>query len=365
MRLVSFIVTILLFCGVAMAQPSAQSNLPTPTLEDFLSDADMWSPELSPSGRFVSAGRRDHKSQKSFLIVADLGGEELKIKATDMGDSFVNWVEWISDDKLLISLTGYINLKTGKPVSRQGLENLKKRDVVYPYTRIVSADREFKRVVTMFGESSAMMRNWSLGSVVSFLSNDPDHILMSARSGGDLDLFKVNVHDGTYERIAFGMDNTYAWMVDRDGEPAFRYNTNTRGSVIYIYARENKTNGEIKWRKFKTIRGNRGRGTDEGKEFDPLYPALVHTPLLISCDEHLATPAPTTKVTHPPPRNEQPPRNALPYSRRSVRAQLVVSLASSQSRRRAAIHPHLPLSGTHALHQVHRHCQKVHGHGLQ
>ena len=89
---------------------------------------------------------------------------------------------------------------------------------------------------------------------MSFLRDDPDHIIMSAFLYGDLDLFKVSVRTGESERIAEGNGRTFAWYVDKDGQPAFRFNRNMRGTVIYVYAREERSNGKIKWRKIRTIR---------------------------------------------------------------------------------------------------------------
>ncbi|MEM9056615.1 MAG: alpha/beta fold hydrolase, partial [Pseudomonadota bacterium] len=77
--------------------------------------------------------------------------------------------------------------------------------------------------------------------------------------------------------IAEGTDFTYAWFVDRDGEPAFRFNTNRRGSLMYIYAREERGNGKVKWRKIQTIRLNRVQEELATAQFDPLFPGPTVT----------------------------------------------------------------------------------------
>ena len=162
-----------------------------------------------------------------------------------MGDFYIRWVDWISDDRLLVALTGYVDIRSGRNMSRQELRdwNEDSRTIPRSFSRLASIERETGKTVAMFQEEKSVHRNFSLTSVTDMLPDDPDHILMPARLDGDLDLFKVNVTDGTVERIATGTRNTYAWYTDRNGEPAFRLNKNARGTVIYIYAREDRKNG--------------------------------------------------------------------------------------------------------------------------
>lgn len=248
---------------------------PVPELDDFLGRLDFWSPELSPSGRYVSGVRGE--GDDSYLVIVDLDDPESAPSFRAMGDVFLNWVEWVTDERLLLSVTGYVNLRTGDWIDRDGFEDLGRRDVPARITRILAFDREGGNPAVMFGDDRTMNRNFGLSSVVSFLPQDPDHILMSARRQGDLDLYRLNVHDGSFERIAEGTDYTYAWFVDREGEPAFRFNINRRGTVVYIFAREDRANGRIKWRKIKTIRLKRNKNAESATEFDPLYPGPTET----------------------------------------------------------------------------------------
>ncbi len=50
----------LAFCGIAQAEDGAEppAARAIPTLDDFLSDPDYWSPEMSPTGRFLAGVRR-------------------------------------------------------------------------------------------------------------------------------------------------------------------------------------------------------------------------------------------------------------------------------------------------------------------
>ena len=245
-----------------------------PTLEDFLGRADFYSPELSPSGKYLS-GVRNIDGQ-SALITVPLQGDGAP-SMSRMDNIVLNWVEWVSDERLLASITIYIDLRNGDLIKFEDFDNLSRRAYPVPLTRVASMRRDGSDLVFMFGDSRRMNRNFHLGRVVSFLPEQPDHILMTARRGGDLDLFKVNINDGTHERIGVGTPNTYAWYVDRKGEPAFRFNTNRRGTIIYIYAREDREDGKIKWRKTRTIRLKRDEGDNAATEFRLLFPGPTDT----------------------------------------------------------------------------------------
>ena len=248
---------------------SAEPKVP-PQLDDFLGDYDFWNAELSPNGRYL-AGLRRHDG-KDYIITVDLDADEMEIVPTLLGDYFVNWLEWVTDDRLVASISGYQDWDTGRLITRAELKTDMTGLLPARFTRLVSIERQTKKSVAMFADDRAMMRNFSLGRVTDFLPGDPDHILMPARMRGDLDLFKVNLVDGSFERIATGTQYTYRWYTDRNGEPAFRLNTNSRGTVIYIYAREDRDNGKIKWRKTKTIRLNRNEQSKASAEFEILYP---------------------------------------------------------------------------------------------
>lgn len=251
-KLSKFLIVLLVVCSSTAGANPAAGNGELPVLEDFLGKPDFWSPELSPSGQFLAGIRRIEEA--NYLITVDLHEEEAKPHAISLGIAELNWVEWITDERLLISVSAFAGI------------------LPFGFTRVMAMDRDGGNPVNMFADDPIIARNWHLGSVVSLLEEDDDHILMAARQRGDLDLFKVNVHDGSFEQIASGTDFTYSWYVDRQGEPAFRFNTNRSGTTIYIHAREERKSGKIKWRKIRTIRLNRNRNDESSAEFAPLFP---------------------------------------------------------------------------------------------
>ena len=269
-------------CGLARAQEAGEPLPEVPTLEEFLSGPDFWSPELSPSGRFLAGVRRE--GDQDFILTLDFGSGSYDPKYQGVGEAWINWIDWVTDDRMLVSLRAYIDLRNGRTMTRKQVREWtpKKRSIPQKYTRLVSIDRMTGEAVSMFGDSRSMNRNVSLGRITDFLPDDPDHILMPAYMGGDLDLFRVDVTDGSYERIAIGIPSTYAWFTDREGEPAFRLNVNSRGTVVTIYAREDKKNGKIRWRKARTIRLTENETSDAAPEFQILYPGPSPTTYYVS-----------------------------------------------------------------------------------
>lgn len=270
----------LLACGpVAHAQDSA----PIPTLEDFLGPLDVWSPELSPNGDYLAAMRRANGTE--YVVLSNLASPGDGIKPISIGDYYVDWLEWANADTLLVATRGYVDLNTGRPLSRKDIEEetpFFKRSLPYSFGRLISIHRDTQKMAVMFGDDWRLNRNFYLGDVTDFLPGDPDHILMPARLDGDLDLFKVNIRDGSFERIATGSSGTTSWFTDRNGVPAFRLDTNRRGTVATIYARQDQSNGKVKWRKTRTIRLDQEERGEAAKEFDLLYPGPTASTYYVS-----------------------------------------------------------------------------------
>ena len=262
----------------ASAQTEDKKPLPFPIIDDFLGYADFWGAELSPQGRYV-AGMR-HTEYGPVTLTVDLEATENKSDYIDLRPFVPIWLNWATEDRLVMKVRGYIDygVSAKKFLSMKDIKDKNYKNFPYPIDRLVAVDRNGKNTMVLLSDRRDFQRSFSNANVVSFLRNDPDHIMMAAHLRGDLDLFKVNVKTGDYERVAEGTQYTYNWYVDRSGEPAFRFNTNSRGTVIYIYAREEKKNGKLKWKKVRTIRVNRDDGNREtATEFDPLFPGPTET----------------------------------------------------------------------------------------
>jgi dipeptidyl aminopeptidase/acylaminoacyl peptidase len=258
--------------GQLFTHASAQeiAEYPAPTIEDILSDVDFWSPELSPSGTYLAGVRRIE--DQDFLITTHLREPELEPKMINLANAYLNWVEWVSDDRLLISVTNYA-YKSGREYKFMGRDDWEKygdRPIV-AFERIISSDRNGENGVSLFG-SRPLTIYFAIDRVISFLPDDDEHILATAWSMGALNIYKVNVITGVSKLVENGAERTVAWYVDKEGIPAFRFDSNRRGTVIDIYAREERDNGKIKWRKIREFRIKRNRKDASATDFTPLYP---------------------------------------------------------------------------------------------
>lgn len=263
-------------CGFSQAQALITNELRNGlTLDDFLADPALSQPELSPNGRWLSFLQMS--KGKALLAIVDLDQEELSVRHVAVGDElFVNWVEWANDDWLIVSATVFGNMR-GEVFTRDNLEDAdfdRVRSAPIPMTRLIMVHREGDgHHVAFKGDKSIERRNLNLGRVVSFLPKDPDHFLIAARLRGDLDLFKIQVSTGEHERVAIGKDYTIGWYVDANGDPAFRVDQNRTGTRLYYYGAEAIENGEIKWRRLKSVRvSDVDHAVKQTTEFRPIAP---------------------------------------------------------------------------------------------
>lgn len=233
----------------------AQTAPSAPVLEDFLGPVDIWSPELSPKGDFLASLRRSDGAD--FIVLTNLDAVQASPAPINADDFYVDWLKWANDNTLLVATTGWYDLETGRLLTRKDIEEKTpffKGAVPLPSRRLVSINRDTRAIAVMFDDNGQTNRNFNLGTVTDFLPDDPDHILMPAKVRGSLDLFKVNVRDGSVVPIADGSLSTSAWFADRNGKPAFRLDMNRRGTEATIYVCEDGKDGKLIWRKSRTIR---------------------------------------------------------------------------------------------------------------
>ncbi len=273
-------------CLIAPAH--AQQQQSPPTLHDFLGASNYWNFELSPSGRYLAGIHRIEFTD--FIIVADLDDPSAPLKTINVDDVFVEWLEWATDDKLLAAIEGHFDYTKKRMISREDRLKIQQGEEarkigVYSkssFQSLISIDRETEAVTPLTTPSKYGFLNMLLPEVTDFLPDDPDHIIMPSRQKLDLDLYRVNIVDGSHERIAKANNNTYDWRTDLNGVPAFRFDRNNRGTSVYIYARESRKNGKIKWKKIHTVRMKRNKKIQEHTEFEILYPGPTETTYYVS-----------------------------------------------------------------------------------
>lgn len=206
----------------------------TPTLSDLLADQVFWGPDLSPSGTYLAIIRGLDENKDGVLII-DLENASLAPAVIPVTEGTIAWVEWVTDERVMFSVT--LSSPLGLPISR-----------------LVSANRDGSNPVILFEGQRSMLRNYNLAHVTDFLPEDPEHVLVPAWKNRKYSLFKVNVLTGEASKIASGSANTYAWLTDQNGEPAFRLNINRRRTRVTVFARHTRDNGTYRWHRIASVR---------------------------------------------------------------------------------------------------------------
>jgi len=191
-------VIFLIFCFYPMALVAAE-NETSISAEAFGQLPSFDQIELSPDGKRV-ASIQNFRGQL-VLVTQSFGVSDSKELFISHFDKFdINWFRWINNSRLVISL--------GVDRSEMG-------------TRV-----RLTRVLAMNWDKSdpkQLLRN-NLGSqfhddVVSYLPDDPDHILMAVDKKRDhhSDVFKVNIYSGKMKRHVKSRAMVRHWMADGNG----------------------------------------------------------------------------------------------------------------------------------------------------
>ncbi len=227
--------------------------------ETFYSGPTVEMVDLSPSGRYLAEVRRDEKDVY-VLVVRDL--REESAQAVGMVVPNVVWLEWATDDRILFTSSAGFGFRRNGSTLYFGQS-----------MRTVAIGRDLKDPLVFFANDKKALRdNLGFGEIVGFKPGDRTKVLMPIRIRRDLDLVQVGIYTGAYDVIAQGTPDTFAWFVDGEGKPAFRLESNWRGTVVRVYAPETTVAGKIKWKKVYSFRVDRDRKRDDDTDFWPLAP---------------------------------------------------------------------------------------------
>jgi dipeptidyl aminopeptidase/acylaminoacyl peptidase len=225
--------------GAAVAQAGRPYSI-----GDFFTHAGTRAVTLSPDGRRIAVldqlGTLDEPH--GVVDIVDAADPEGRRARIDLGAIEVDGLYWGNDRRLLVRLITTQSIARSANAGshmRGGGGQIKLR-------RIVSIDVGTGDRVTLFEtERSRARTNFDLGRVVDLLPNDPDHILMTAMEpSGVLALHRVNLADGSIERLERGNAGTFWWDI-KDGAAVLRHDINSRGTLESVFAR---APGETEWR---------------------------------------------------------------------------------------------------------------------
>ena len=228
LALAAFAAASLACIGPAAADP--------PTIANFLDTSPLRTFGLSPNGDHIAALVKGEN--RSFVNVLNAHTRALEHTIPLSGGFVPAWVSWANDERLLVAvIVGQFR------ITSNGIE--------FPYARVLAMDPDGQHVVGLFENQRSVLRSsLNLTEVTDMLESDPHNVLMPGYRGGSLDLWKVDVYTGAAERIAQGSSSTVAWRTDSSGAPAFRFDMNSRGTVLRIFTPDTTGN----WRRVATVR---------------------------------------------------------------------------------------------------------------
>ena len=256
-------VALILLCIAApcSAQDAAQSQRPV-TLDDLYSEVDIVDAAISTSGRYLAVIlRRDGYDN---LMVVDFDTDERtivqRLGTDDFGEGLVIHmvtVYWKSDDRMLLrtrvlpanpSTFRYGSAKTGKLGDR-----------------LFALDRT-GQAVPLLGENrnEALAGAFDLSEILSFLPNDPKHLLLVIDGFQGRSLFKVDIETGRGVLVERPSESVVGWWLDLDGNPVVRMAVSN--GTVRLFRKDD----ENKWRAFYKTRV---REMNERGDYEPVGPS--------------------------------------------------------------------------------------------
>jgi dipeptidyl aminopeptidase/acylaminoacyl peptidase len=222
-----------------------------PSIDELLKEATVLDSALSPDGgrAAVLASNKVDKRVSSRIIFFETGSDA-RARSVDLGELQVEKVEWANNERLLIWARRDTD-DQGKPSGLWYYGEF----VPIPVRRILAINADGGAAVALFSNQKTLFRRqFSLTTVVDRMNDDPRHILMqlwdpktSAQA-----LYQVDVYTGDAVLVEKGRLATVGWFT-QNGTPVIRYDSNSRGTTVTVYAR---APGEADWKLFRKVRRN-------------------------------------------------------------------------------------------------------------
>ena len=227
-----------------------------PSIEDYFQQSRFLHVDMSPDGqRLAVTGLNDPR--RNTLSIYDIGSQA-KPKSMPLGQVKSDWVEWATNERLVLSLT--VDLYKNKKNRRKTSFDPTYGDIKVSFRRLVAVDADGKNPVTLFNDGEKpSLKARNLTRVTSFMREDPNHILVPG-TARTYSLYKVNINTGLSKKVEEGGPRTWGYNADGNGTVNIRYDRDG-WQTTRVLLRDKQTN------KWKTIT----RLTfDEIKSFNPI-----------------------------------------------------------------------------------------------
>lgn len=205
-----------------------------PTLDDYFGKAILRDIALSPDGSKLAVIRWIDESENWRLMVIDVTESASLIAAIDEPEGMkLLGLRWLRNDRLGLAVS-----KSKKAGGR-----------TWHFKRMIAINSDGSKGVELLNDQKILKDNLNLTNIVSVLPTMPNHVLMTGRHNL-LSLYRVNIRTGHSDRIAQGGTRTFAFLVNKNGEPSLRFDREpyTRKIITLAYEKESD-----KWKRISTI----------------------------------------------------------------------------------------------------------------
>ncbi len=246
---------------------AAQAPAPL-SVEEATTKGLNWGFDLSPSGRYLASVHRVDTS--NVVIIVDLEDEKAPPAVRPIPDTRIDWIEWSSDDRLLVAARFWLD-KFNKVIPSAKFEDpLFKGQLVI---RLFAMDRAGGPIQMLFADNNDALMSTSLANIVGW-RDARRQAMIPGWQYSSYDLLSVDVATGKSQRVAKGTPRTFQWFTDSNGDPAFRIDRSVSGKYAFVFARKGPANlpyDEIQWEQVQSI-----RMTHENNKEPPAFWPVAH-----------------------------------------------------------------------------------------
>jgi dipeptidyl aminopeptidase/acylaminoacyl peptidase len=177
-------------------------------VESFSQLPSYTNPKLSPSGSKIAFISNFQEPALALLTTIDLSDRETKfLVKSDNEKVKINWFQWANEKTLIVSIW-FASHRGGVDTTETRLLaiDIDGEEVV---ERALITPRRYENHFSQFQDN-----------VISFLPDDPDHILIALDNelANKPSVYKVNVNTGRKSRIEKGKLGIRNWIVDQQGD---------------------------------------------------------------------------------------------------------------------------------------------------
>jgi len=217
-----------------------------PGVKDFITDPAVSSVKLSPSGHYLAYVRSNGELDE--LDIVDLSDNKVSILAKTRAATpelkakgarqRVTGVRWKSDDQLIVT----ISIPKAHPQTHEILG--------WSFVHLVTS-RDGSKAVSL-NENIMGGRQWaSRSGVIDVLRDDPAHVLVAFREGGNLNVYRIDTGTGAKTLVEQGGPRIVAFGTDLKGNIVTR--TILVGNVSFYLIVEGRPVGDNEWTKVMEV----------------------------------------------------------------------------------------------------------------